>query len=158
VTTYPQSLAKPKQIRSALSIYRVMAITAGIALVILIAEMVMKYVLDQTNLLTEFWSPIHGLVYMGYAAAVANLGIKCAWGVKRIVLNLLAGFVPVVPWIAERRNHAEVEAMLQRAYFAGGPAADSAADTAADSPANPPADPSGAPAGDPARGDLDGSR
>ena len=75
MTTYPQSLAKPKQIRSALSIYRVMAITAGIALVILIIEMVMKYVLDQTNLLTEFWSPVHGLIYMGYAAAVANLGI-----------------------------------------------------------------------------------
>ena len=154
MTTYPQSLAKPKQIRSALSIYRVLAITAGIALVILIVEMVMKYVLDQTNLLTEFWSPIHGLIYMGYAAAVANLGIKCAWGVKRIVLNLLAGFVPVVPWIAERRNHAEVEAMLQRAYFAGGPAADPAADPAGD----PAADTSTAPAGDPARGDLDGSR
>ena len=124
MTTYPQSLAKPKQIRSALSIYRVMAITAGIALVILIVEMVMKYVLDQTNVLTEYWSPIHGLIYMGYAASVANLGIKCAWGAKRIVLNLLAGFVPVVPWIAERRNHAEVEAMLQRAYLVGGPDTD----------------------------------
>jgi integral membrane protein len=112
--------------------------------------MVTKYVLDQTNVLTEFWSPIHGLIYMGYAAAVANLGIKCAWGVKRIVLNLLAGFVPVVPWIAERRNHAEVEAMLQRAYFSGAPAADPAGDPAGDR--------SGAPAGDPARGDLDGSR
>jgi integral membrane protein len=121
VTTYPQSIAKPKQIRSALSFYRVMAITAGIALVILIIEMVMKYLLKQTNLLTEYWSPIHGLIYMAYAASVANLGIKCAWGAKRIVLNLLAGFVPVVPWVAERRNHAEVEAMLQRAYVAGGP-------------------------------------
>ena len=150
MTTYPQSLAKPKQIRRALSIYRVMAITAGIALVILIVEMVMKYVLDQTNVLTEFWSPIHGLIYMAYAAAVANLGIKCAWGLKRIVLNLLAGFVPVVPWIAERRNHAEVEAMLQRAYFAGDPAGDPVADPAGDR--------SRAPAGDPAGGDLDGSR
>ena len=121
MTTYPQSIAKPRQIRSALSFYRVMAITAGIALVILIIEMVMKYLLKQTNLLTEYWSPVHGLIYMGYAASVANLGVKCAWGAKRIVLNLLAGFVPVVPWVAERRNHAEVEAMLQRAYVAGGP-------------------------------------
>ena len=104
MSTYPQTLAKPKQIRSALSIYRVMAIIAGIALVILIVEMVMKYVLDQTNVLTENWSPIHGLIYMVFAASVANLGIKCAWSLKRIVLNLLAGFVPVVPWIAERRN------------------------------------------------------
>jgi integral membrane protein len=118
VTSYPQSLAKPKQIRSALSAYRIMAITAGVALVILIIEMVMKYALHQTNVLTEFWSPVHGLIYMGYAASVANLGIKCAWGVVRIVKNLLAGFVPLVPWIAERRNSAEVESLLQRAYFA----------------------------------------
>ncbi len=118
MTTYPQKLAKPKQIRSALSTYRVMAIIAGIALFILIVEMVMKYVLKQTNVLTEYWSPIHGVIYMGYAASVANLGVKCAWGAGRIVKNLLAGFVPVLPWIAERRNHAEVEAMLQRAYFA----------------------------------------
>ena len=118
MTSYPQSLAKPKQIRSALSFYRVMAITAGIALFILLVEMVMKYALHQTNVLTEFWSPIHGLIYMGYAASVANLGIKSAWGVVRIAKNLLAGFVPVVPWIAERRNTAEVESLLERAYFA----------------------------------------
>lgn len=117
MSSYPQSLAKPKQIRSALSFYRVMAITAGVALVILLVEMIMKYALQQTNVLTEYWSPIHGLIYMGYAVSVANLGVKCAWGAARIVKNLLAGFVPVVPWIAERRNHAEVEAMLQRAYL-----------------------------------------
>ena len=49
---------------------------------------------------------------MGYAASVANLGLKCAWGAVRIVKNLLAGFVPVVPWIAERRNTAQIEALL----------------------------------------------
>lgn len=118
MSSYPQSLAKPQQIRGALSFYRVMAITAGVALVILVVEMVMKYALQQTNVLTEYWSPIHGLIYMGYAVSVANLGVKCAWGAVRIVKNLLAGFVPVVPWIAERRNHAEVEALLQRAYVA----------------------------------------
>ena len=44
-----------------------------------------------------------------------------AWGPVRIVKNLLAGFVPVVPWIAERRNTAETEALLSRAYLAGEP-------------------------------------
>lgn len=116
-------LAKPKQIRSALSIYRVMAIVAGIALFILIAEMVMKYGFDQKNFLTENWSYIHGFIYMGYAAAVANLGLKAAWGLKRIVLNLLAGFVPVVPWVAEHRNTIETNALLSRAYLAGEPEA-----------------------------------
>ena len=119
--TYPTTLAKPEQIRSALSIYRVLAIVAGIALFVLILEMVMKYVFDQDNVLTRYWSPVHGLIYMGYAASVANLGIKAAWGIRRILLNLLAGFVPVLPWIAEQRNTREVNAMLARAYIAGDP-------------------------------------
>ena len=132
MSTYPQALAKPKQIRSALSAYRVLAIVAGIALFVLILEMVMKYALHQTNVLTQYWSPIHGLIYMGYAASVANLGLKVGWSPLRIVRNLLAGFVPVVPWVAERRNTAEVEAMLARMYVAGdGAAADTAADTGA---------------------------
>jgi integral membrane protein len=113
---YPTNLAKPKQIRSALTFYRVMAIIAGVALFILVAEMVMKYGFDQQNFLTENWSYIHGFLYMGFAASVANLGLKLAWPLKRIVLNLLSGFVPVVPWIAERRNTKEIEALLARAY------------------------------------------
>lgn len=119
MSTYPQTLAKPKQIRSALSLYRVLAIIAGVALVILIVEMVMKYAFDQDNVLTRYWSPVHGVIYMAYAASVANLGLKAAWGPVRIVKNLLAGFVPGVPWVAERRNTAETEALLARAYFGG---------------------------------------
>lgn len=118
MSTYPTNLAKPKQIRTALTIYRVMAVVAGIALFILIAEMIMKYGFEQENFLTENWSYIHGFIYMAFAASVANLGVKVAWGLKRIVLNLLAGFVPVLPWIAEHRNTKEISAMLQRAYVA----------------------------------------
>ncbi|KRB43346.1 MULTISPECIES: DUF3817 domain-containing protein [unclassified Terrabacter] len=119
MSTYPQTLAKPQQIRSALAIYRVLATVAGIALFVLILEMVMKYVFKQTNVLTEYWSPIHGLIYFAYAVSVANLGLKAAWGPVRIVKNLLAGFVPVLPWIAERRNTVQTEALLSRAYVAG---------------------------------------
>lgn len=118
MSTYPTNLAKPKQIRTALKLYRVMAVIAGIALFVLIAEMIMKYVFEQENFLTENWSYIHGFIYMAFAASVANLGVKVAWSLQRIVLNLLAGFVPIVPWIAEHRNTREVNAMLQRAYVA----------------------------------------
>ncbi|MBB2985585.1 DUF3817 domain-containing protein [Terracoccus luteus] len=118
MSTYPSSLAKPKQIRSALKAYQVMAFIAGVALVVLVVEMVMKYALDMDNFLTRSWSPIHGVLYMLYAASVANLGVKAAWGIERIGKNLLAGFVPVVPWIAEKRNTRETEALLSRAYVA----------------------------------------
>lgn len=120
MSTYPTKLAKPKQIRSALSIYRVMAIIAGIALFILIAEMVMKYALHMDNFLTQNWSYIHGFIYMGYAASVANLGLKSAWSLVRIVKNLLVGFVPVLPWIVEPKVNRETNALLQRAYLTAG--------------------------------------
>lgn len=117
MSTHPTKLARPAQIRSALSIYRVMAIVAGIALFILIAEMVMKYALSMDNFLTENWSYIHGFIYMGYAASVANLGLKSAWPLVRIVRNLLAGFVPVLPWVAEHRVHQDTTQLLERRYL-----------------------------------------
>ena len=120
MSTNSQTLARPEQIRSALAAYRVLAVVAGIALFVLILEMVMKYAFKQTNVLTEYWSPIHGIIYFAYAVSVANLGLKAAWRPVRIVKNLLAGFVPVLPWVAERRNTAETEALLSRAYVAGG--------------------------------------
>ncbi len=121
MSTPPPRPAGAKQIRSALKIYRVFAVVAGIALFVLLLEMLMKYVFKQTNVLTEYWSPIHGLIYMGYVASVANLGIKASWGMGRIVRNMLAGFVPVVPWIAESRNTVDTEALLARARFSDGP-------------------------------------
>lgn len=116
MSMYPTNLAKPLQIRRALGIYRVLAIVAGIALFILVVEMVMKYGMHQENWFTRNWSYIHGFIYMAYAAAIANLGLKSAWGVKRIVLHLLSGFVPLVPFFAERRVTAETNAVLARVY------------------------------------------
>lgn len=116
MSSYPTNLAKPRQIRTALSIYRVMAFIAGVALVILLVAMFLRYGPPQNETVSKVWSPIHGFLYMGYAAAIANLGLKAGWSLTRIVLNLLTGFVPVLPWIAEARVTRETEAMLQRAY------------------------------------------
>jgi integral membrane protein len=118
VSTYPTNFAKPLQIRKALGIYRVMAIVAGIALFILVVEMVMKYGMHQENFFTKNWSYIHGFIYMAYAASIANLGLKVAWPMLRIVVNLLSGFVPLAPFFAERKITAETEAILSRAYLA----------------------------------------
>ncbi|GAA1899690.1 DUF3817 domain-containing protein [Lapillicoccus jejuensis] len=104
--------ATPDQLRSALRIYRVLAVVAGIALFVLVLEMVLKYGLDQKNFLTEYWSPIHGLIYFAYACSIVNLGFKSRWSLVRIVLNLLSGFVPFVPFVAERRVTRSTEALI----------------------------------------------
>ena len=119
MSTYPSNLAKPPQIRTALKIYRVLATVAGIALFVLLAAMFVRYLYPKNATFSEIWSPIHGFIYMGYAASIANLAVKTRWSLKKIVLNLLTGFVPVLPWVAEKRNTAQTEALLQRAYFAG---------------------------------------
>ncbi len=119
MSTYPTTLAKPQQIRQALRIYRVMAVIAGVALFVLIVAMIVKYGPAQSPGFSAAWSPIHGLIYLAYAGSIANLGFKSAWGLKRIVLNLLTGFVPILPFVAERRVTASTEALLSRAYFAG---------------------------------------
>ncbi len=120
MSMYPTNMAKPVQIRQALGIYRVMAIVAGVALFVLIVEMVMKYGMHQENFFTKNWSYIHGFIYMVYAGSIANLGVKTAWSLKRIGLNLLTGFVPLLPFLAERRVTADTNALLSRVYFAPG--------------------------------------
>jgi len=45
--------------------------------------------------------------------------LKLAWPLQRIVLHLLSGFVPVAPFVAERRVTAETKAVLARVYFGG---------------------------------------
>lgn len=116
MSMYPTNMAKPAQIRQALTAYRVMAIVAGLALFILVLEMVMKYGMGQENWFTRNWSYIHGFIYMVYAATIANLGLKTAWGMKRIVAHLLTGFVPLLPFFAERRVTHEVNGVLARVY------------------------------------------
>jgi len=119
VSTYPSSMAEPEQIRAALRIYRVLAVVAGLALFVLLAAMFVKYVAPKNPTFSSVWSPIHGLIYVAYAASIANLGFKQGWGLRRIVLNMLTGFVPILPFVAERRVTADTEAALSRAYLAG---------------------------------------
>jgi len=119
VSTYPTSMAKPEQIRSALKIYRVLAVIAGLALFVLLAAMFVKYGPPKDATFSSVWSPIHGIIYMGYAASIANLGFKSRWPLQRIVLNMLTGFVPILPFLAERRVTADTEAVLSRAHLTG---------------------------------------
>ncbi len=120
MSTPPPRPAGEKQIRSALKIYRVLAFVAGVALFVLLAAMFVRYIYPKDSTFSTIWSPIHGFIYMGYAATIANLGVKARWSLKKIVLNLLTGFVPVLPWVAEKRNTAAIEALLGDPGFAGG--------------------------------------
>jgi integral membrane protein len=97
--------------RKALGLFKIMAITAGCALFVLIAIIIINGGFGKGGA-SAVWSPIHGVIYFGYVLSIANLGFKVGWTLPRMVLIMMSGFVPVLPFIVERRVSREVEARL----------------------------------------------
>ena len=87
-----------------------MSIIAGTAVLILVVVMVIRYGFGNEGP-SKAWSPIHGWLYM-----VRGLGhqprLPARWTLGRMVLTMLAGALPVVPWYLERRVVREVEGSL----------------------------------------------
>lgn len=96
------------QVRSALRRFKVMAVVVGIGLLILCLEIVLHYGFDNESL--AWWSPVHGLLYMLYLVATVDLGFKVRWSLPRVVGVMLAGVVPFLSFVMERRVAREVEA------------------------------------------------
>ena len=94
--------------RKALGFFKVMAILVGIGLLVLCLGMVLKYGYDKPGV-SEFWAAKHGLLYMIYVFATANLGFKMSWGPGRMVAVMLAGVVPLLSFWAERKVAGQVE-------------------------------------------------
>lgn len=97
--------------RKALTFFKVMAITAGCALFVLVAIIVINGGFGKGGA-SAVWSPIHGVIYMVFVASIANLGFKVGWSLPRMLLAMVSGLIPVLPFIVERRVAREVEAQL----------------------------------------------
>ncbi len=106
---------RPDRVRKALRLYRVMAVVAGLALFVLLAAVFVHYVYPKNATFSNVWSPIHGLLYLVYAISIVNLGFASGWPLTRMVANMLTGFVPVLPFVAERRVTRSTRELLARA-------------------------------------------
>jgi integral membrane protein len=84
----PSPSPAPEKVRRALAFYKVMAIIAGTAVLILLVVVVIRYGFDNEGP-SKTWSPIHGWLYMVYAASVINLGFLLRWSLGRMVLTML---------------------------------------------------------------------
>ena len=96
--------------RAALQRYRVMAWITGVMLLILTVEMLLKYVVrvDETVLAWVEWVPFaHGWIYVVYLVTVIDLWSKLRWGWGRLFTMVMAGVVPVMSFVMERRVHAD---------------------------------------------------
>lgn len=99
-----------RTVQKALTFFRVMAVIAGVALLILCLEMFLKYGLDNEAL--SWWSPVHGLLFIGFVVSVYNLGTKMGWSFQRMIGYVLTAFVPILSFWLEHKVTRDVRARL----------------------------------------------
>jgi integral membrane protein len=79
-----------------------MAVVVSIALFVLLFGMVLRYGFGAEEF-SKAYSPIHGALYIGYLVTVADLSRRAGWSLLRTVGVAVAGAVPVVSYLVERR-------------------------------------------------------
>lgn len=108
--------------RAAFARYRVMAFVTGGMLLLLTAEMLLKYVfqaggVDEAGhpapVLGNWIAFAHGWIYVIYLVTVFDLWSRMRWGFGRIVVLVAAGVVPVLSFVVEPRAGRWVAATLR---------------------------------------------
>ncbi len=110
MSTAPEKSASTdkEKVASALLRYRVLAYTTGIWLLVLIGDMIAKYIFDIQNI--PSWIPaVHGWVYLIYLILTIDLAIKVRWPVARTIGTLLAGTVPLLSFFVEHWRTTQVK-------------------------------------------------
>jgi integral membrane protein len=111
--------------RTSFARFRVASIVEGIALLVLVAIMIMRYLVfggdsaftstsDTWTQISKTWSPIHGLIYMVYVVLGFDLWLKMRWRLPRMLLLMFFGVVPVLSFFGERWTHQKMESDLAR--------------------------------------------
>lgn len=121
-TTTPANAEVERFVRranGALKRYRAMAWITGTLLLGVTVEVILKYVVlgqDSGFVKSIQWVlPAHGFVYIVYLVSVFDLWSVMRWRFGRLVTMVLAGVVPVMSFILERKVHAQGEARLAHA-------------------------------------------
>ena len=95
--------------RASLLFYRVLAYVVGVGLVILVLVGVpLKYLADSPGVVAVV-GPLHGFLYMVYLVATVNLAFRGRWSPVKTVLVMLAGTIPILSFVAERKVTADAQ-------------------------------------------------
>ena len=89
---------------AALQRYRVIANVVGVVLVVFILIAVPLNHFAGEPRLSHTISPIHGFLYIVYLGVTVDLSRRAGWSVKRTLGVMLAGTVPFVSFVVERRT------------------------------------------------------
>ncbi len=90
-------------VSAALTRYRVMAYVVGVMLVLLVlVAMPLKYFADMPGPVAVIGTA-HGFLYAVYLLAAFDLALRARWTALGTLLVLLAGTVPFLSFVAERK-------------------------------------------------------
>ncbi|MGH9303390.1 MAG: DUF3817 domain-containing protein [Acidimicrobiales bacterium] len=96
-------VTEARRLRTAVRCYQVMAIVVGVLLIVLVAIAIpLQYAWGRPGL-AGVVAPVHGFCYIVYLVTVAILARRGRLGLRQIVAMVLAGFVPVLAFVVERR-------------------------------------------------------
>ena len=96
--------------KGALQRYRVLANVVGVVLIVFILIAVPLRYLGGEPRMSQTISPIHGFLYVLYLGATVDLARRAGWTVVRTLLVALAGTVPFLSFVVERRMTRDVRA------------------------------------------------
>jgi len=99
----------PSGIRAALVRYRIMAITVGIALIVLVFVGIPLQVWGDDHTVVGVVGPLHGFLFIVYLLAGGDLVRRAGWPLGELAWMFLAGLVPVAAFVEERRVTHRVE-------------------------------------------------
>ncbi|MEV7005817.1 DUF3817 domain-containing protein [Streptosporangium sp. NPDC051022] len=101
-------------VESALKPFRILAYVVGVMLLVLVSCIVLRYGFGIEGP-SKVVSPIHGFLYMIYLVATMNLGMKARWSWPYIAGVMLAGTIPLLSFVFERKVTRRVETELATA-------------------------------------------
>lgn len=95
--------------KGALLRYRVLANVVGVVLLVLVLVAVPLRYLGDREELSKTISPIHGFLYVVYLGVTFDLSRRRGWSLLRTVGVMLAGTVPFLSFVVERRVTREIQ-------------------------------------------------
>lgn len=98
--------AQTEKDNSAFKRYKIMAFITGGMLLLLCAEMLMKYVFKVNGdepVLGTWIAIVHGWIYVLYVVTVFDVWSRMRWSFGRIITLIAGGVVPVLSFVMEKR-------------------------------------------------------
>jgi integral membrane protein len=97
------AISVPKQVLDALLRYRVIAYVVGVGLIVLVViGLPLKYAADSSGVVSVV-GPLHGVLYVVYLLATLDLARRIRMNPVTAVLIMLAGTIPFLSFVAERK-------------------------------------------------------